>query len=366
MKITKAEVILLEKELNQTMYISRGGFTKRYHAIIKIYTDEGITGLGEGVGDAFLVKAILEGSYLDRIVGMDPTNIEAMRSTLLDQGVYYERMGSAICAFSAIEIACWDIKGKAYNKPVYDLLGGLCNPVLDTYVSDIYWEEDIDLLQKNALRITDMGFTTVKAHLGREDSRREKVRISALRDVVGEKQLMIDLNAGYSVHEAVRAIDEWKEFGLYWLEEPFTPYMIDELSVLRRKSSMPIAAGENEFGLHGFKNLFEKKAVDVAMPDIARVGGIMETKKICHLAEAYGIMVSPHNFSSGILLAATIHLMASTPNTTLLEYDTSGNAILDELFIKPLEFIDGKLNVPDAPGLGVELDEAIVAKYKIN
>ncbi len=124
---------------------------------------------------------------------------------------------------------------------------------------------------------------------------------------------MIDLNAGYNNFEAYQAARIWEQCNLTWLEEPLNPNQTSALGDLRARTNIPIAAGENEFRIYGFKELFDKKAVDVAMPDIARVGGLQETKNICTLAEAYGLSVSPHNFSSGILLAATIHLMASTP-----------------------------------------------------
>ena len=134
---------------------------------------------------------------------------------------------------------------------------------------------------------------------------------------------------------------------------------------MRNRIEIPIAVGENEFQLHGFKELFDHRAVDIAMPDIGRVGGLQETKNICTLADAYGTPVSPHNFSSGILLAATIHLMASTPNTMLLEYDSSQNAVYEELLIEPLKFVDGQIEVPNNPGLGVHLPEDIIRHYSI-
>ena len=134
---------------------------------------------------------------------------------------------------------------------------------------------------------------------------------------------------------------------------------------MRNRTEIPIAAGENEFQLYGFKELFDRRAVDVAMPDIGRVGGILETRNICTLAESHGIPVSPHNFSSGILLAATIHLMASTPNTMLLEYDSSQNAVYEELLTEPLQFEDGQIEVPQNPGLGVHLPEEIIRNYAV-
>jgi len=366
MKIKSIETILLKKELSSTMCISRGGFKVRNHLLVKVTTDEGLTGLGEGVGNAAYVQSLLKGSFGEMAIGEDPMQIEALRRRLLDSKVYFERMGSAICAASAIEMACWDIKGKALNVPVYELLGGLAQPSLDCYVSDVYWEEDLRAMEKQARRIMDQGFKTIKAHLGFHGPRDDQRRVSALRETMGPNlDLMIDLNAGYEYADALRACEKWQHHDLYWLEEPLNPNLTRRMGDLRSRSQVPIAAGENEFQIHGFKKMFDDGAVDIAMPDIARVGGIQETKNVCVLAEAYGIEVSPHNFSSGVLLAATIQLMASTPNCKLLEYDSSENAVYHELLVSPLELKDGRVKVPRNPGLGVELTQETVKRYAV-
>ena len=348
------------------MHISRGGFNARNHTLVEVRTDEGITGLGEGIGNAHLVKAILEGQICDLAIGLDPFNIEMVRKTLIDSQVYFERKGSAICAASAIEMACWDIKGKALNVPTYQLLGGLCQEMLEAYASDIYWECDIKSMATSAERIVDQGFKTIKAHIGRKSPKVDLERVRLLREAIGDRtNLMIDLNAGYNSFEAYEAAKLWGEYDLTWLEEPLSPNQTEALADLRNRIEIPIAVGENEFQLHGFKELFDHRAVDIAMPDIGRVGGLQETKNICTLAAAYGTPVSPHNFSSGILLAATIHLMASTPNTMLLEYDSSQNAVYEELLIEPLKFVDGQIEVPNNPGLGVHLPADIIRHYSI-
>jgi D-galactarolactone cycloisomerase len=366
MKIKSIETILLKKELSSTMCISRGGFKVRNHLLVKVTTDDGITGLGEGVGNARYVKALIDGPMKDLAIGEDPFQIEKLRRKLLDQQVYYERMGSAICAASAIEMALWDIKGKALNVPVYELLGGLANENLETYVSDVYWDEDVRGIEKETRRIMDMGFRTVKAHLGFKGPREDVRRVEVLRETLGPKLgLMIDLNCGYQHSDALRAAQMWDKYDLLWLEEPLSPNLTARMGDLRARTQVPIAAGENEFQIHGFKKLFDDGAVDIAMPDIARVGGIQETKNVCVLAEAYGIEVSPHNFSSGVLLAATMHILASTPNASLLEYDSSENSVYHELLISPLEIKNGVIKMPRHAGLGVELRAETIKKYAI-
>jgi D-galactarolactone cycloisomerase len=366
MKISKVEVILLQKQLTSTMNISRGGFNVRTHALVKVTTDQGITGLGEGVGDALMIKSIIEGKMGEQAVGLDPMTIESIRKKLIDSQVYFERKGSAICAASGIEMACWDIMGKSLKVPVYQLLGGLYRDQLETYVSDIYWEKKPRAMVENLERILKKGFKTIKAHVGCEPPEAEEKKIEALRSSAGnEIGLMIDLNGGYTPREAMVASRLWDKFNLFWLEEPLNPNQVDALADFRSRSNFTIAAGENEFRLHGFKQLFDQRAVDVAMPDIGRVGGIQEARNICALAESYGIPVSPHNFSSGVLLAATIHLMAATPNTWLLELDSSDNAVYEELLVAPLEISNGYVQVPDHPGLGVKLNDEIIRQYGI-
>jgi L-alanine-DL-glutamate epimerase-like enolase superfamily enzyme len=366
MKITAVKPVLLKKQLSSSMRISRGGFDTRYHALVQVETDAGLTGLGEGVGNAHHIFQLLQGPYAEMALGLDPMNIEGVRAKLLDSKVYFERMGSGICAASAIETACWDIKGKALQVPVHQLLGGCVRDRLEAYVSDIYWEQDPATMAKEARRIVDRGFQKIKAHIGFQGPRQDKERVRALRTEIGpDIGLMIDLNCGYSYLDAVRAGREWEEFGLFWLEEPLNPNLAQRLGQLKSEINIPIAAGENEFRTYGFKNLFDHRAVDVAMPDVARIGGIQETKNVCVLAEAYGVDVSPHCFSSGVLLAATMHVMASTPNASLLEFDSSQNAVIEELLEAPLQIRNGQIAVPQSPGLGVSLTHEVIRKYAV-
>jgi D-galactarolactone cycloisomerase len=367
MKIKEICVHLLQKKLTSSMRISRGGFDVRHHLIVEVVTDEGITGLGEGVGNARLIQQILKGSMIEQALGLDPMNIEAVRSSLKDSHVYLEQKGSVICAASAIEMACWDIKGKALNVPVFQLLGGLYRDKVEAYASDIYWEEDPQKMGENASRAKELGFGLIKAHLGCKSPKEETLRVRAMREAIGpEIDLMIDLNGGYDRLQAFQAAKLWEAYNLYWLEEPVSPNQIDCLSDLRSRISIPIAAGENEFRMHGFKQLFDNNAVDVAMPDIGRAGGIQETRNICALAESCGVLVSPHNYSSGVLLGATIQLMASVPNAYLLEIDTSDNAVYQELLMEPLQIENGFVKVPQFPGLGVKLDNEVLKKYSIH
>ena len=366
MQITRIEVFLLKRPLTSPMHISRGGFKVRQHALVKVHTDTGITGLGEGVGNAPLIKTIIDSQLSYEAVGLNPMNVEQLRERFFHAPVYFERKGSVVCAASAIEMACWDIKGKALDVPCYDLLGGLYRKRIPAYASDIYWEENIQYMADNACRIQDLGFNAIKVHVGWESPEKDRARVKAIREAVGpEMRLMVDINAGYNLHEARRAAKLWSPFDIFWLEEPLMPAHVDALADLRQCIDIPIAAGENEFFAEGFHELFRNRAVDVAMPDIGRAGGVLETKNICAVAQAAGVPVSPHNFSSGVLLAATAHLMAATPNTMLLEMDTSGNAIYDDLIMEGICLKDGEFEINDTPGLGVDIPESVLETYAV-
>lgn len=365
--INKIEVFFTRKNLQTTMRISRGGFTVRLHALVKVTTDSGLVGWGEGIGNAALVKNIIETYLAPEVLGQDAFNLVALRTQILHNPVYFERKGSVLCALSAIETACWDIKGKALGVPCYQLLGGLAQDRLPAYASDVYWEKDIETVANSARRIVALGYKIIKAHLGFASADEDTARVRAIREAIGpDIKLMIDLNAGYDLMDARRAVKLWEPFDLTWLEEPLEPDLIGLLADLRRHSPIPIAAGENEFQIHGFKQLFEAGSLDVAMPDIGRVGGLLEAQRICTLAAAFGIPVSPHNFSSGILLAATAHLMAATPNTTWLEMDTSGNAIYLELLDEGWHFENGFLSVSNSPGLGVSPRPEILEPFLVS
>lgn len=367
MKIVTVEVIELRKELDATMAISRGGFSVRSHALVRLIADDGRSGLGEAVGNAGHARALLEGPLGRSILGLDPREIEQVRHRLLESTVYFERKGSVVAAASALEMACWDLFGQAAELPVHALLGGRCQGTLEAYASDVYWQEDAGAMARVAAGIRDRGFRALKVHIGRGTPREDGERLRAVRRAIGpDLPLMVDLNAGYDLLSAKEAVRRWAEHDLHWIEEPLHPEHLGAMADLRAVSSIPIAAGENEFRMHGFKALFDAGAVDVAMPDIGRCGGLWETRAICFLADASGIPVSPHNFSSGVLLAATLHLMAAAPNTRLLEMDTSGNAVYEELLLEPLAFAEGRVAVPRLPGLGVRLPQETLERHGVS
>jgi L-alanine-DL-glutamate epimerase-like enolase superfamily enzyme len=209
--------------------------------------------------------------------------------------------------------------------------------------------------------LLESGFHAVKAHLGCASPADETQRIAALRSIIGpQTPLMIDLNAGYTRSQAAEALRRWEEYRLFWLAEPLHPDDRQGLHELRTRSTIPLAAGENWFTAADFREPISAAAVHYLMPDAGRVGGLTELRRIALLAEATAAQVSPHNFSSGVLLAATLQVMATVPNARYLEMDNSGNAAYDDLLEEPIRPVGGMVKVPSYPGFGVCLPRNLV------
>jgi L-alanine-DL-glutamate epimerase-like enolase superfamily enzyme len=268
-----------------------------------------------------------------------------------------------VAGMSGVDLACWDIIGKALGQPVCRLIGGSCREWLPAYASDLHWKEDPAEMARLAASFVEQGYRLVKTHLG-VDAEDDVRRVRALREAIGsDVGLMVDINTGFDRPTAIRFGRRIAEYDITWYEEPLSPVDVAGFAVVREATGLPIATGENEYTRYGFKELFDRGGVDVAMPDIARAGGITELKKICALGEAFGIPISPHNYSSGVCSAATLQLMAATPSTGPREWDTVGASIVEELFVEPPVVKDGRVSVPLVPGLGVRLTDEVRAKY---
>lgn len=365
MRIVEVEVIQLAKELEQPLRNAKQAPRRRTVSLVRLSTDEGIRGLGEAWCDPAVAEAVVLGKLRPLLLGEDPFNVEKIWRRAFDGSAMYDPKGSMIAGLSGVDLACWDIMGKALGQPVYRLLGGQWRDRLPAYASDLHWQEDPAAMARDAARFVEQGFRIVKTHLG-VDPEGDVRRVRALRQAIGpDVGLMVDINTGFDRPTAVRFGRRIAEYDIYWYEEPLSPCDVEGYAAVRAATGLPIAAGENEYTRYGFRPLFERGLVDVAMPDIARAGGITELKKICALAEAYGVPISPHNYSSGVCTAATLHLMAATPSTTLLEWDTVGASIGAELFVEPPEVKDGFVSVPQVPGLGVQLTDEVRARYAV-
>jgi L-alanine-DL-glutamate epimerase-like enolase superfamily enzyme len=209
------------------------------------------------------------------------------------------------------------------------------------------------------------GFRCVKTHIGAPGERdRDLARCDAIRRAIGpDVGYMIDINTAFDRQTALERGREFAQFDPFWYEEPLSPLDWQGHAWLRQELPLKIATGENLYTTHGFEPLLSGHGCDYAMPDILRCGGLEQTRQICQAAARQGIVPSPHNYSSGVGLAATLHLMAALPETQLLEFDPTETAIYEELFVEPLVVARGEVRVPTGPGLGVRLTDAVVQKY---
>lgn len=356
MKITNVRAVQRSRPLDRPQSNSRGTRNERRFTFVLVETDAGLTGIGDAFGDQELMPAIIERRLAPAAVGLDPGDISTLWQKLFASRAFWEPGGSVVCGISAIEVACWDIRGQAEGVPVCELLGGRKRDRVDAYASDLHWDEPAYMAEQAARYVED-GFRYVKTHIGAPGERdRDLERLAAIRTAIGpEKGLLIDINTGFDRETALARGKEYTEFNPFWYEEPLSPLDAEGHALLRRELPLKISTGENLYTTHGFEPLWRHQSCDYVMPDILRCGGLEQTRQICRTAVEHNVIPTPHNFSSGVGLAATLHLMAAEPDIQLLEFDPTGTAIYEEMFVEPLVVEDGYVHVPEEPGLGVKL-----------
>ena len=364
MKITNVRTVQLTRPLDRPQRNAQGGRLSRTFTFVLVETSAGLVGLGDAFGDDALLEHIVSARIGPMATGLDPLDIGTLWQRLFASRAFWEIGGSVLCAISAIEVACWDIRGQTEGVPVYELLGGKHRDRIEAYASDLHWEDPEAMAERAAGYVAD-GFRYVKTHLGAAQERtRDLERVAAIRAAIGpEVGFMIDINTAFDREQAREFGEKLIEFRPFWYEEPLSPLDHVGHATLREHLPYPIATGENLYTTHGFEPLFAAGGCDYVMPDILRCGGIGQTVDICRAAQAHGIIASPHNFSSGVGTAATLHLMAALPQTRLLELDPTGTAIYEERFLDGLTIENGWVEVPSRPGLGVALSEETIAKW---
>jgi L-alanine-DL-glutamate epimerase-like enolase superfamily enzyme len=369
MRITRLEPVLLSAKPTEEIRWSGGTLPIIHASIVQVHTDEGITGLGEtyvGIFAPLAVKGIIE-ALEPLVVGEDPMQPLAVYQKLYSKNLFWARNGAGLSVIGAIEMALWDIKGKALGLPVHSLLGGAVHEKLPIYASGGL-EKPIDQLLDEMRRYKDEGFTAIKARIGM-GAAKDVSKIQRVREVLGpDINLMVDAVQGHnpqpwSAAEAIQVGHELTDLNIRWLEEPCAATDYAGYAQVRAKLPIPIAGGESSASIHEFRNFFQAGALDIAQPDAAHAGGIEECRKIAALAQSHGAEIAFHSWSSSIVLAANYHLAFCTPNCHFLEFPTWGYPLRDELFTRPLRFESGYAYPPDAPGLGVTLDEELRRKY---
>ena len=381
MKIKDVKTYVLQATLeNQGFGWSQRVTDRRQTAICVVTTDDGITGLGEAfyfAGPASLAADMIDNALGPLIVGKDPLDTGVIWDFLYnwtrDQGM----KGLTISALSAVDIALWDIKGKALELPVHKLLGGAYRRQARVYATGLYEPQNVpditEALVKEALGYKEAGFSGMKLKVGYGIDTDLKY-INAIREAIGEDLfLMVDANHAYNAGEAIRLAREMEPFHIHWFEEPVPPEDIDGYIEVKNSSVIPVAGGECEYTRYGFRELIQRRAVDILQPDLCAAGGFSEMTKIVAMASAANMPVIPHVWGTNVGLAAALQLFAALPNfperrfpaEPFFEYDRSPHPLRDGVTVEKFKMKNGYLDIPDRPGLGVTLDPAFVEKHRL-
>lgn len=366
MRITQIEVVPLRYEypVGQGFQFAGGYCNGRLSCLVFVHSDAGLTGVGSVYSHPALVTSIIEEHLQPMLLGQDPLQVEQLWERCYRLTRWYGRKGVAVSALGGIDTALWDIRGKAAGKPIFELLGAKRARV-PAYASALLWKDAPAELGKEAARHLSEGFRGVKMRLGRSyEYDLNAVRI--VREAIGpHSRLMIEGNARYNLSQAERIAADYRTAGVFWLEEPFTPEDIDSYLALHPGVGIPLAAGENEFGLQGFRELVDRRIVDIVQPDCSRTGGISECRRIGLLAEQHGLSVATHSWSDAVAIVANMHVIASLANGITVEIDRTGNALIDDLLATPLQIQDGEVALPPGPGLGIELNPTALERFRM-
>jgi L-alanine-DL-glutamate epimerase-like enolase superfamily enzyme len=361
------------------------------HLWVRLETDAGITGLGECVHGGHAAIALIH-QLSPKLVGRDPFAVDAifeeLRRSLVFEGGF---AGALITALTGIEIALWDLKGKALEVPVYDLLGGKFRDKVRVY-ADCQVEPgmNFDAIKRVVDDVLRRGFTALKIdldvhayghaesevagfvkdrfnHTAGEWEHDRMVRLAEMVKTAAGKEVDVacDVHTRLDVPSAIRLARDLEPLHLMWLEEPVPPENVDAMREVKRGTTTPICAGENLYLRQGFRELIEKQAVDIIMPDIPKCGGLSECRKIANLAEIYYIPFAPHNVASPIGTMASAHVCASVPNFLVLEFHWLHRDFWPTIIREKRDIIvDGTIALDDRPGIGLDLDEEIARAHQ--
>ena len=372
MKITDVQAIVLRQP---AMDVSKADGSQDA-LLIRIETDEGITGIGEVDSLPPVVKAIVDAppshaiaSGLRRLLlGENPLEIDRLWHKLYRGSIYYGRQGPAIHAISGIDIALWDIKGKALGQPIHRLLGGPHRAEIRAYASTLMPDSPEETAAVVA-GLVERGFTAVKLGWGPfgRDADLDVALVQAAREAAGDDvDLMFDIGLGWpNADHAIRQVRRFEPYRPYWVEEPLWPDDTAGYRKLADAVETRIACGEEDATRWGFDLLMERTGVDVIQPDVTRAGGITECVRIAQLAELRGVQMVPHSWSTGIIKAASLHVIGAMPQATFLEYCVQETALNQLLTVERFPVVNGKVALPEGPGLGIEIDDEVVKRYAV-
>ncbi len=380
MKITDVRAHCLSSALETPFAFSQGWVKSRGACLVEVQTDEGVTGWGEalcqGLQPPQIAAAAIESALAPLLVGEDPRQLEPLWQRMYMRTRDYGMKGAVMAAISGVDIALWDLAGKALGQPVWRLLGGAHRERVQIYATGFYrvkGQGEAPRLADEARQRAAEGYRFLKIKLGFGVADDLEVMQAVARAIDGKGlRMMIDTNHAYGVADAVRLGRALAPHDLRWYEEPVAAEDLAGYRELRGKLDVPIAGGENEFAAWGFRSLFEARAVDIAQPDVCASGGFTACRHVAALALAHGVQVNPHVWGSSVGQVASLHLIAALPvsnpslfaDEPIFEYDCSAHPFRESLIDKPLRHQGGWLALPEGPGLGIEVDRKALERFR--
>ncbi len=373
--ISNIETYVLKDSLEKNFFFSQWEYSERCICIVKISCTDGTYGWGEGYGPADILESGID-FLKPQVIGGNPMHNEVIWNNMYRKTLDFARRGVLVASMSAIDIAIWDIKGKLLNQPVGTIMGGVHRDHVVPYATGMYFTEkdnpskDFESEAKNYL---DKGFKAIKMKVGLGIDR-DVANVKHLRSLLGDNiKLMIDSNHAYTYMEALELSKKLEPYLISWFEEPVSPEFYEQYAELRQKTTIPIAGGECEYLRFGFHQLLKNKSVDIIQPDICACGGLTEAKRIASLASTYGVDVVPHTWGSSIGLHVALHFISNLESVPgrmfspdfLMEFDQTENALREQLTFPKLEMENGKIKVPTAPGLGLEVNQEALEKFTV-
>src|SRR5690242_6943670 len=387
MRIKRLTTFILRAPIaKQVFYSSQARFPERNSLLVKIEADNGLVGWGEGgqYGPPSPVAACINDVFAPLLA-----NIRADQPVKVWEQLYafsrdFGRQSAYVEAISAIDIALWDLWGQSLGQPIHSLLGGAFRDRVTAYATGGYYAADysdrgqtLARLEQEMAGYAAAGFGIVKMKVGLLSVEADAERVVSARRAVGpDRKLLVDANHAYNAATAIRIGRELEQQGVLWFEEPVIPEDRSGYRKVRDALSIPIAGGECEYTRYGFRDLFLGQCVDIAQPDLCVCGGFSEWLKIQALASSFGVITIPHVWGSGIALAAALHALAAVPpsphtanpvvlqNEPAVEFDRTHNPLRDDLLKESFVLDNGALLVPRKPGLGVQINEPMLADRK--
>jgi D-galactarolactone cycloisomerase len=370
-RTVKAHV--LRARLQEPFAYSRAWYDERWAVIVETTTEEGLSGFGEVYGPARMTAPVVA-ALGERLVGRDAMATEAIWEECYSAFRDHGQKGLLVQALSGIDIALWDLKGRALGLPVHALLGGALRDGVQAYATGLYrrrLDDHEGYLREEAAQYAAEGFRAMKLKVG-WGVEEDLCLARAVRAEIGEGiALMVDANHAYDRVAATRFGRRAAALDLAWFEEPVPPEDLDGYVAVRAGQPIPVAGGECEFTRWGFREVFRRGAVDIAQPDTCAAGGLSECKKIADMAAAFGVRYVPHCWGTGVALAAALQLIAVLPHSPaslnpvepMLELDRTEHPIRDAILADPIRHEKGVVAIPQGPGLGIEIDRRALAAF---